>query len=178
MMALHDLFCLYASSQALSKLSQFYYTGPMCFHRRSYFENVFWSQKLEFMSRSVHFPYCSHVTRLLKCVFTDGAIFQCFLSPKMGLFVHSVFLSHWELTPYISHVNVLSTLRVFALGAFFSATGLKFWFCVQFLQGLACLDFKRDEFIRRKVKQVFTTYFRLFSQVRLNLNALSFKRYW
>ncbi|XP_015767641.1 PREDICTED: protein MMS22-like [Acropora digitifera] len=35
----------------------------------------------------------------------------------------------------------------------------------QFLQGLACLDFKRDEFIRRKVKQVFTTYFRHFSQM-------------
>jgi len=35
----------------------------------------------------------------------------------------------------------------------------------QFLQGLASLDFKRDEFIRRKIKQVFTTYFRLFNQM-------------
>lgn len=35
----------------------------------------------------------------------------------------------------------------------------------QFLQGLACLDFKRDEFIRRKIKQMFTTYFRLFNQM-------------
>lgn len=35
----------------------------------------------------------------------------------------------------------------------------------QFLQGLSFLDFKRDEFIRRKIKQVFTTYFRLFNQM-------------
>lgn len=35
----------------------------------------------------------------------------------------------------------------------------------QFLQGLACLDFKRDEFIRRKIKQIFISYFRLFNQV-------------
>ncbi|XP_066028279.1 protein MMS22-like isoform X2 [Pocillopora verrucosa] len=35
----------------------------------------------------------------------------------------------------------------------------------QFLQGLACLDFKRDEFIRRKIKQIFISYFRLFNQI-------------
>ncbi|KAL9969297.1 hypothetical protein ACROYT_G021496, partial [Oculina patagonica] len=35
----------------------------------------------------------------------------------------------------------------------------------QFLQGLACLDFKRDEFIRRKIKQIFLSYFRLFNQM-------------
>ena len=39
-------------------------------------------------------------------------------------------------------------------------------FFSQFLQGLACLDFKRDEFIRRKIKQIFISYFRLFNQVR------------
>lgn len=43
----------------------------------------------------------------------------------------------------------------------------------QFLQGLACLDFKRDEFIRRKVKQVFTTYFRLFSQMFQSASQVS-----
>ena len=40
------------------------------------------------------------------------------------------------------------------------------FFFSQFLQGLACLDFKRDEFIRRKIKQIFISYFRLFNQVR------------
>jgi len=35
----------------------------------------------------------------------------------------------------------------------------------QFLRGLACLDFKRDEFIRRKIKQIFLSYFGLFSQM-------------
>lgn len=46
----------------------------------------------------------------------------------------------------------------------------------QFLQGLACLDFKRDEFIRRKIKQILLSYFRLFNQVRAitRLELLSF----
>ncbi|KAJ7385711.1 hypothetical protein OS493_013742 [Desmophyllum pertusum] len=35
----------------------------------------------------------------------------------------------------------------------------------QFLQGLACLDVKRDEFVRRKIKQIFISYFRLFNQM-------------
>ncbi|XP_068755501.1 protein MMS22-like [Montipora capricornis] len=43
----------------------------------------------------------------------------------------------------------------------------------QFLQGLACLDFKRDEFIRRKIKQVFTTYFRPFNQMLQSAPATS-----
>ena len=35
----------------------------------------------------------------------------------------------------------------------------------QFLEGLASLDFRRDEFIKRKIKQIFAAYFHIFNQV-------------
>ena len=34
----------------------------------------------------------------------------------------------------------------------------------EFLEGLASLDFRRDEFIKRKIKQIFAAYFDLFAQ--------------
>lgn len=34
----------------------------------------------------------------------------------------------------------------------------------EFLEGLASLDFRRDEFIKRKIKQIFATYFQAFNQ--------------
>lgn len=35
----------------------------------------------------------------------------------------------------------------------------------QFLEGLSSLDFRRDEFIKRKIKQIFAAYFHIFNQV-------------
>ncbi|CAB4001399.1 MMS22-like, partial [Paramuricea clavata] len=34
----------------------------------------------------------------------------------------------------------------------------------EFLEGLASLDFRRDEFIKRKIKQIFAAYFHVFNQ--------------
>ena len=42
---------------------------------------------------------------------------------------------------------------------------LYFYMVIQFLEGLSLLDFRRDEIIKRKIKQVFATHFHQSNQV-------------